>query len=748
MNAGRFSLFPSVVAGSLVAGLLLFTLPRACPASSVDQGQVATSVARLLEQMHYTRQKLDDRISEQFLENYLRLLDYQRMYFLQSDVDEFAAKYGTSLDDAMLRGDVQPGIEIFERFRERVKDRVGKNLEMIKEPFAFTSNREVEIDRRKAAWPRDAADADRLWRNRIEHEMLQEKLSEAPIDPPEKVLTRRYNQVMRNVTEQEEEDILKTFFTALANTYDPHSDYLSPSDMENFSISMRLSLVGVGAVLRSDDGYAQVMEVVPGGPADRDGRLRVNDRIVAVAQGSKEFEDVVDMKLDKVVERIRGKKGSTVKLLVIPANATDPSKREVIEIVRDEVKLKDQEARAELIEMPGERTGEKLRVGWITLPSFYANMDRGPGTSPKSTTADVSRLLKRLTAEGIDGLVIDLRRDGGGSLEEAINLTGLFIPEGPVVQVKNANGQVTVNSDKNPSTLYNGPMVVLMNRLSASASEIFAAALQDYGRAVIVGDERSFGKGTVQQLIDVGRVMPFFSLAGADAGSLKLTVQKFYRVKGGSTQLKGVESDIVLPSLTDSPEIGEGALPGPLQYDEVDPRPLMAGVRHPAIDQISFLRERSASRAAGEPEFQYIKEDMQRIRDRIAANRISLNYTQRKEELAAEKSRKEERIASRKERGPALAASAFEITIDNAEDGELIPVAFERETKKSYLERDPDESEPADSEESADGEKKEKPPEPDAVRVEALNILRDMVSLGAPAGKTASARGEAAAKNP
>lgn len=738
---------------ALLPVLIVFA-PRGCASQPLDYGQVATSVARLLEQMHYTRQKLDDKVSARFLENYLRLLDYNRMYFLQSDIDEFTEKYASTLDDAMLRGDVEPGLIIFERFRQRVKERVAKNLELIKEPFSFTSKREIEVDRRKAPWPRNMADADRLWRNRIEHELLQEKLSEAPIDPPEKVLTRRYKQVLRNVTEQDRADILKTYFTALANTYDPHSDYLSPGDMENFSISMRLSLVGVGAVLRSEDGYAQVVEVIPGGPADRDGRLRVKDRIVAVAQGNNEFEDVVDMKLDKVVERIRGEKGSIVRLLVIPANATDPSKREVIEIVRDEVKLKDQEAKAELIEMPGEHEGEKLRIGWITLPSFYANMDRGPGTSPKSTTADVSRLLKRLNAEGIDGLIIDLRRDGGGSLEEAINLTGLFIPKGPVVQVKNANGQVTVNSDKDNRTLYNGPMIVLMNRLSASASEIFAAALQDYGRALIVGDERSFGKGTVQQLIDVGRVMPFYSLAGADAGSLKLTVQKFYRVKGGSTQLKGVESDIVLPSLTDSPEIGESALIGPLEYDEVAPLPIPSA-RHPSLENLEFLRKRSEERVAKEPEFQYIKEDMARIRDRIASNRISLNLAQRKAELAEEKKRKEERIASRKQRGPALAAKAFEITLDNVDRAELVPVAFERATKKSYLDLEEEVSTSAEDNQDdsaksgADNEKKDTPPEPDAVRVEALYIMRDMISCVSPEGKTASIPlAEVPAKNP
>lgn len=693
--------------------------------SQPDHGQIATAVARILEQGHYSRRKLDAELSKEFFENYLRMLDYNRLYFLQSDIEEFRRKYEATLGDMVLRGDISPANDIFSRFKTRVEERVAKNLELIKEPFNFSSGKHVQLNRKDAPWPVDQADADRLWRNRIEGELLQEHLSDSKLDDPQVIVTRRYNQVLRNVQEQEQEDIIKTFLAALAQTYDPHSDYLSPSDMENFSIAMRLSLVGVGAVLRSDEGYARVLEVVPGGPADRDGRLKVNDRIAAVAQGDEEFEDTVNMKLDKVVEKIRGKKGTTVRLLVAPANATDPSQREVIEIVRDEVKLRDQEARAELIEMPAEGSSPPTRIGWITLPSFYANFDRDGDTPPKSTTQDVSRLLKRLTKEGIDGLVIDLRRDGGGSLEEAINLTGLFIPEGPVVQVKNANGQVMVNNDEDSSTLYTGPLVVLMNRLSASASEIFAAALQDYGRAIIVGDERSFGKGTVQQLVEVGRFMPFFSLSGAEAGSLKLTVQKFYRVRGGSTQLNGVESDIVLPSLTDSPEIGEGALINPLSYDEVAPR-LITPVPGSPVQFLEELRNRSLLRVQNEPEFHYIKDDMQRIRERIESNKLSLNKAERKAEAEAEKQRKEERKTARKERGPALDARAYEITLETVDLENLPSVAFERPPKRNSMEAAMEEEE-SGSEPGETGDKEVVTPDP--IRVEALRIMQDIVGL-------------------
>ncbi len=716
--------FAALIRSVLLTSVLLVGFwPGACGANtSTDYGQIATAVARMLEQGHYTRQKLDPQLSAKFFENYLRLLDYNRMYLLESDVEEFRQKYEKTLCDKVLQGDLTPAEEIFARFKQRVEERVAKNLKLVHEPFTFKSDREVEINRQKAPWPKDMAEADRLWRARVEYELLQENLTEARLDPPEKVLTRRYNQILRNVREQEQEDIVKTFLTALAQTYDPHSDYMSPSDMENFAIAMRLSLVGVGAVLRSDEGYARVVEVVPGGPADRDGRLKTNDRIAAVAQGDGEFEDVVDMKLDKVVEKIRGPKGTKVRLLVVPANATDPSKREVIEIVRDEVKLKDQEAKAELIILPGKEGKPETRIGWISLPSFYANMSPEPGSPPKSTTADVSRLLNRLTQEGIDGLIIDLRKDGGGSLEEAINLTGLFIPEGPVVQVKNANGQVAVNHDRSGRTLYTGPLVVLMNRLSASASEIFAAALQDYGRALIVGDERSFGKGTVQQLIDVGRFMPFFSLSGADAGSLKLTVQKFYRVKGGSTQLNGVESDIVLPSLSDTSEIGESALPHPLAYDEVAPRAITPWPLSP-FPFLEELRQRSAARIAKEPEFQYIAEDRQRILDRLAANRISLNKSRRKAELDAEKARREERNMARRERGPAIEAKVYEITLDSVEAPELVEVPLDRKPKSSAM------LDPEAAEEEIAESAEENLPTPDAIRVESLLIVRDLIEL-------------------
>ena len=652
-------------------------------------------------------------MSGRFLQTYLTTLDYNKLYFTQQDIDEFGGKYSATLGDSVLRGDLGPAREIFARFRQRVEDRVAKNRKLAQKKYAFDSSRTVEINRQDAPWPKNQEEADRIWQNRIEAELLKEDLAELKLRPPPETVTRRYDQVLRNVREMEDDDVVKTFLSALALTYDPHSEYLSPSDLENFQISMKLSLVGVGAVLSSEDGYAKVKEIVPGGPADRDGRLTVSDRVAAVAQGDGEFEDVVDMKLDKVVEKIRGKKGTLVRLLVIPGDATDPSKRKIVEIRRDEVKLKDQEAKAEVLDL--EEQGRPVRIGWITLPSFYANMEnRG---TPKSTTEDVTSLIARLKREGIQGLVIDLRRDGGGSLEEAINLTGLFIPKGPVVQAKDSNGKITVSQDTNPVLAYSGPLIVLTNRLSASASEIFAAALQDYGRAVVIGDERTFGKGTVQTVLDLGRLMSPFSLGTADAGALKLTIQKFYRVRGGSTQLNGVESDMILPSLTDNSEIGEGSLKNRLAYDEVAPVKIVDSMAATPLF-LSQLKARSGPRVAADPEFLYTMEDMRRVREKIVQNTISLNEKVRRKELVEDKKRKELRDKERQSRGPALEVQAYELTLDDLAAPKLRPVAFDRKQEKNLLDSDDDEA-----------DTKKTTPEPDPIRNESLRIMRDLIEL-------------------
>jgi carboxyl-terminal processing protease len=701
-------------------------------AEDPDPREIEIAVGRLLEQGHYSRKKLDDTVSRQLLKNYLEVLDYNHLFFTQKDVDGFNAKYATTLDEAISQGFPEPAFAIYDAYKKRVEDRITKVKELLGKQYDFKSDRAIEVNRQKAPWPKDDADADRIWRDRVEGEFLQETLNKHKIDPPTKVLTRRYDQVLRNLHEQNREDVMKTFLSVLAQTYDPHSEYLSRSELENFSINMRLSLVGIGAVLQADEGYAKINELVAGGPASKS-ELKVGDRVTAVAQGEKEFVDTVDMKLDKVVEMIRGKKDTVVRLQVIPVNATDPSTRKIIAITRDEIKLKEQEAKAEIIDrtLPG---GAVQRIGWITLPSFYADMEHSGAANAKSTTRDVLALLTRLKQEGISGLVMDLRRNGGGSLEEAVNLTGLFIKKGPVVQSKESNGTEHISRDRDTGIAYDGPLVVLTNRLSASASEIFAAALQDYNRAVIVGDSSTFGKGTVQTMLEIGRIMPFLGGGNNQAGALKLTIQKFYRVAGGSTQLRGVEPDVRIPSPFDHPEIGESAMKNPLPYDTVKP------VRFDKLEGSLFkteLRERSAARIAVDPEFGYIMEDLAQVKKRLAENVLSLNIDKRRAEIDDEKARKDKRTAERKARH-LPEEKHFALTLDSVNKPELQLVTNEKKKQdaaSATTETDGDEDDPSTEEDESAGGKRV-----DAVGAEAINIVADLASLirGVKAPATAS----------
>jgi carboxyl-terminal processing protease len=701
---------------------------------------VAMSVGRLLEEGHYTRQKLNEDVSKKFLQTYLEMLDFSHLFFTQKDVDELNAKYASSMAGDVLVGNLKPAYEIYALYTKRVDDRVAKIKELLKQPIDFKSNASVELSRQKSSWPKDEAEADQLWRGRISNELLQEHLSEHPIEPAPQLVTRRYDRLARNVHEEDKDEQMKLFLDALAQAYDPHSEYLSKADMKNFSINMGLSLVGIGAMLRSEDGYAKIESLVPGGPAQADGRLKVGDRITAVAQGPADYVDVREMRLDKVVEMIRGKKGTHVRLLVIPSDATDPSRRKNVELVRDEIKLKDQEARADII-IRKDETGDPIKLGWLTLPSFYADMDK----HQKSTTRDVLALLKRLKKENIAGLVIDLRRNGGGSLEEALSLTGLFLKSGPIVQTKDYNGSIRVSANPDPGIAYSGPMVVLTSRQSASASEIFAAALQDYGRAVIVGDKNTFGKGTVQTILPIGRFASLLGSHSDEDGALKLTIQKFYRVAGGSTQLHGVASDIVLPSLSDLPEFGEGALKNALPYDEV------AKARYTKWSDshslfIDQLRRRSEERIKGDPEFHYVMEDIDRLRHKLDENRISLNEDARKKETQDDKLRKETRSKERLARNQEE-PRIFRVTLDTVDKPNLQLIMYPgklAEAKKNGTSPkvDPGAASDADSDTDLIGggnaDDDTKTPAIDPERDEALNILADLVDLSR-GPKTASA---------
>ncbi len=496
---------------------------------------------------------------------------------------------------------------------------------------------------------------------------VDQRLSSDTHDEIVKKLTRRYNRTMRNLKQFESDEVLEFWLSALGHAFDPHTDYLSKRQLEGFSINMNLSLFGIGATLQGEDGYTVIRSLVPGAPAELSKQIKVNDKIIGVAQGDGDFVDVQDEKLSKVVDQIRGPKGTKVRLLIIPAEA-DPSVRKTVALVRDEVKLEEAEAKAKLIEFSqNDRTN---RIGVIDLPSFYAPFPvAGRPRSGSSTTRDVAKLLKKLLAEGADGIVLDLRRNGGGSLEEAINLTGLFIKSGPVVQVRNFDGKVSVDDSPDDVPVYEGPLLVLTSRLSASASEILAGALQDHDRAVIVGDNSTHGKGTVQTVQELGMLIP--ELANpAEAGAAKVTIRKFYRPSGASTQLKGVVPDIVLPSVENHMEVGEASLENALEWDTIKP------TRYAKDGEISRLipdlSRRSVERISADRDFEYVREDVERYRKVRAEKTVSLNEEARRTEIAENKARMEARKKEQAARQESL-PTTWEITLKNVGNPGLPP---------------------------------------------------------------------------
>jgi carboxyl-terminal processing protease len=474
--------------------------------------------------------------------------------------------------------------------------------------------------------------------------------------------------LLRTARDISGDEIIELYITALANAYDPHSDYLGRAQFESLNISMRLSLVGIGAELITENGYPKIARILPG-PAARSKQLKPGDRIIAVAQNDKELLDVVDMPISKVAALIRGPKGTQVRLVIIPADATDPSTHKTVALMREEIKLEDKEARAKIIEVPTEK-GDVTKLAVLDLPSFYEDMEGRNGPNHKSTTEDVALLLKKLKRENISGLILDLRQNGGGSLDEAINLTGLFIKKGPVVQVKDAAGKISLGSDKASSALYEGPMIVLTSRFSASASEILAGALQDYERALVVGDSSTFGKGTVQSVLELAPLMRRLGLAHEyNPGGLLVTVQKFYRPGGSSTQLRGVASDIVLPSLTDLAEQGEASLYNPLPWDQIRSAKFEKWNRvQPYLNE---LLTRSARRVAANPDFAYLREDITRLKQVIHDNSVSLNEAQRRQQVSAAKARVALRKAEREKRPPSN-QRVFEVTLETLDHPQLL----------------------------------------------------------------------------
>jgi carboxyl-terminal processing protease len=625
-----------------------------------DDGRIARVTGAFLERGHYSQQKFDDSVSSKFLDRYLDSLDPAHLIFLQSDLAEFE-KWRTQLDDMTVNaGDTTPATEIFNRFLTRFTEQVkyATNL-IVTEDFDFKGNDRYPLNRKDLPRPKDLAEAKQLWRDRARFEWLTEVLNKETPTAIQTNVTRRYTRQLKMLEDFDSDDVLQIYLDALAHTYDPHSDYMGKPAQDNFTIGMKLSLFGIGALLRLDDDQYCRIEELKEGPAKKSGELKPQDRIIAVAQGTNEPVNVIGWKLNKVVELIRGEKGTLVRLTVIPVDATDSSVRKTVSIIRDEIKLEEQEAKARLIEMPGQNGQPAQRLGIIDLPSFYADLEsRQPGR--KSTTTDVAKLLRRLKEEKVSGVILDLRHNGGGSLEEAINLTGLFIKEGPVVQVKDTDGHISVDRDTDSDILYDGPLVVMTSRFSASASEILAGALQDYGRALIVGDSSTHGKGTVQTLLKVGALLR----TQTELGSLKVTIRKFYRASGSSTQLKGVVPDIILPSVNNYAEVGEAALPNALPWDTVPSAKYEPVNLIPPV--LPELRKRSDARVETNTDYAYIRDEIERFKKSKDEKSVSMNealrWNEKKEIEAREKARKKELRAR-----PEPNYKTYEFTLKNAE---------------------------------------------------------------------------------
>ncbi|NNN05740.1 MAG: carboxy terminal-processing peptidase [Elusimicrobia bacterium] len=760
--------------------------PAAAEVERYHGGSVVSElVTRLLEQTHYAHHPIDEATSQQFLKMYIDSFDYNHMILEKSDVDELTAKYGSTLGGLAKNGDVEAAYEIYNLVLKRLEERVALVKRLTSRDFDFTKNESVVLDRHDAPWPATHADLENLWRLRIKHEVLLERMSRmkaaeakaaaasaaakapaprvaavstttvstpavttissataapavaaapavssATAAAPEKELSiketidTRYERLLRSYKEYDGSDILQDYLSALAHVYDPHSDYLAAAQKENFDISMKLSLVGIGAVLRSEDGYAKIVSLVPGGPADSSKKIKPNDRLEAVAQGDGPFVEVVGMKLDRVVALIRGEKGTIVRLRILPANALDPAARATVSLVRDEIKLTDQEAKARLYTVPV-KGSRPAKIGVLDLPSFYADM-RG-GEDAKSLTRDTARLLAELRRRGADAIVVDLRANGGGALSEAVSLSGLFIKEGPVVQVKDARGTIRVLRASEDAAAYPGPLVVLTSRGSASAAEIFTAAMQDYARGVVVGDKTTFGKGTVQSVLELSDYLPP-AYQSIKPGALKLTVQKFYRVSGGSTQNRGVIPDIHLPSGGDVSEMTESAQPHALPYDEIEPADY---TRSSAVDgRVPALEKDSARRVAASKEFRWIKEDLERWEKQKKDKALSLNEKTR---LAQAKADEEREAARKKERADSkVKPLAFdEITLATL-DGKKPAVASS--TAAASAAAATSAVDPLDDE---DGPARA-PDAPDAVLEETLRIASDLAAMNAAAPSTAS----------
>jgi len=587
------------------------------------QARKAQLISELLSEFHYRTLSIDNALAGQALKAYLDAIDQERYYFLQQDIDEFQRKVSV-LDTELKRGNLSTGYLIFERYQQRVHERSEFAKKLLQKPLDLTSDERIEIDRSKASWANSSAALDDLWTKRVKHDALTLLMAGQEWPKVQEILNNRYARLASTVANYSNEEIFQTYINAWAQLFDPHTQYMSPRLSENFDIQMRLSLEGIGAMLRSENDFVEVVELVKGGPAALEGQLQPGDRIIGVGEGEDgDIVDVVGWRLSDVVERIRGPKKTVVRLQVLAGKAGGDAAK-TISIVRNEIKLEEQAAQAKTLTVPADDQTSK-RIGVIKLPTFYmdfAAADAGQ-KDYRSTTRDVRNLLVKFQQDGIDGLVIDLRGNGGGSLREATELTGLFTHGGPIVQVRRHDGTVEVIQEPSRNSVYNGPLVVLVDQFSASASEIFAAAIQDYGRGIVVG-QKTFGKGTVQTLIDLDRGLR----AKEHGGRLKLTIAKFYRINGHSTQLRGVEPDILLPSAIDGERFVESASETSLPWDEIRAVPFLP--RSNLDPLIPVLRKRHDAWAAKNPAFQALLDEYTQLRKMQARNSLPLNEKQRR----------------------------------------------------------------------------------------------------------------------
>ncbi|MDZ7789211.1 MAG: carboxy terminal-processing peptidase [Xanthomonadales bacterium] len=648
MNINTIRLFLVSLLAVLVVPALLLPQPSGQASAAAESAaslspepkhRFASRLAsRFMTSYHYRSPELDEAFSERVFDQYLSALDPNRMYFTAADI-EALSKYRPHMADSVRSADLEPAYDIFNRYIERSDERIEHALNLVEGGFDFTIDEDYNFDRSDSPWAESAEELDELWRKRVKNDWLRLKLADQDDEEIVETLKERYETLRQRIHEFNSEEVFSFFLNAFTRSIEPHSSYMSPRTSENFEISMRLSLDGIGAMLQRETEYTTVMEIVPGGPADLDGRLESGDRIVGVGQGDDgEIVDVVGWRLDDVVDKIRGERDTVVRLEVLPADTGMSGPPKVIRIVRNEVKLEEQAASSEIIELP--KGDEVRRIGVIRVPVFYVDFEGRSRNEPnyRSSTRDVRKLINELKSEDVDGIVMDLRGNGGGALVEATTMTGLFIDTGPIVQVRDSRGKVELKTDNEPGMAWGGPLGVLVDRRSASASEIFAAAIQDYGRGVIIG-EPTFGKGTVQNLINLDNMA-----RGEDTelGQLKLTMAQFYRVGGGSTQNKGVIPDIRLPTPGDPDEYGESALDFAMPWAEIDPANY-----EPVADLeplIDLARHRHEMRLETDEELVELLEDLAEWEDDSDRETISLLESKRRKEMQEAEDRRAERF--------------------------------------------------------------------------------------------------------